>query len=56
MGPEHRHYGGWWFLQRAPSFEPLWGEPRFEAVMAQVDAEMTQQRQRVEEMLASGVF
>lgn len=56
MGPEHRHYGGWWFLQRAPSFEPLWGEPRFEAVMAQVDAEMTRQRQRVEEMLASGVF
>jgi hypothetical protein len=56
LGPEHRHYRGWWILQRSPTFEPMWGEPRFEAAMAQVETDISRQRQRVEQMQASGVF
>lgn len=40
----HRHYGGWYFLRKHPQFEPLWGHPRFEAAMRQVEKEMAIQR------------
>lgn len=52
----HRHYNGWWFIRRVGAFERLWGEPRFEAAMAKVEADIDQQRARVEQMISSGVF
>jgi hypothetical protein len=44
----HGHYGGWWLLRRMPQMEPLWGDPRFEATLRRVEAEMAVQRAQVE--------
>ena len=42
-----RHYAGWWLPRRAPWFEPLWGDPRFEAAMERVETELERQRAQV---------
>jgi len=39
-----RHYDGWWWLRKMPVYEPLWGDPRFEAAMQRVEDEMAIQR------------
>jgi TolB-like protein len=38
------HYDGWWWMRRLPVYEPLWGDPRFEAAMQRVEDEMAIQR------------
>ncbi|MDX1459736.1 MAG: hypothetical protein R3348_01650 [Xanthomonadales bacterium] len=40
----HRHLEGFFFLRLHPNYEPLWGHPRFEAAMAEVDALIKEQR------------
>ena len=39
-----RHYDGWWWMRKVPVYEPLWGDPRFEAAMQKVEDEMAIQR------------
>ncbi len=43
----HKHYSGWYFLRMHPEFEPLWGHPRFEAAMQQIEADIAIQRERL---------
>jgi hypothetical protein len=50
----HGHYGGWWLLRHMPQMEPLWGDPRFEATLQRVEAEMAVQREEVIRMEAAG--
>ena len=42
-----RHYDGWWWLRKLPVYEPLWGDPSFEAAMRKVEDEMAIQRTRL---------
>jgi TolB-like protein/Tfp pilus assembly protein PilF len=39
-----RHYDGWWWMRTLPVYEPLWGDPRFEAAMQKVKDDMAIQR------------
>lgn len=41
---EHGHYGFWWWWRMAPMYEPLWGEPRFEAALKTVEDAIAAQR------------
>jgi len=41
---DHNHWGQWWFWRRAPMFEPLWGEPRFEAALQRIQDDLAVQR------------
>jgi TolB-like protein/DNA-binding winged helix-turn-helix (wHTH) protein len=45
---------GWWRLEREPIYEPLWGEPEFQAIMNEVRADMATQLERVREMERAG--
>lgn len=42
---EHHHYGFWWWLRLSPLYRPLRGEPRFEAALERVEADITAQRE-----------
>jgi hypothetical protein len=46
--------GGWWRLEREPIYEPLWGEPEFQALMDEIRADMAIQLERVREMERNG--
>ncbi len=46
--------GGWWRLEREPIYEPLWGEPEFQALMDEIRADMATQLERVREMEKNG--
>ncbi len=48
----HGHLGGWWLWRRWPSYEPLRGDPRFEALMDGVEQNMAAQRARLVETAA----
>jgi len=45
---------GWWRLEREPIYEPLWGEPEFQAIMDEIRADMAIQLERVREMERNG--
>jgi tetratricopeptide (TPR) repeat protein len=46
--------GGWWRLEREPIYEPLWGEPEFQAIMDEIRVDMAIQLERVREMERNG--
>ncbi len=43
----HGHISGWWIFTRAPWFEPLRGEPRFEAALQQIRDTIAMQRENL---------
>jgi hypothetical protein len=45
---------GWWRLEREPIYEPLWGDPEFQAIMDEVRVDMAAQLERVREMERKG--
>lgn len=47
---DHGHGFSWFFMRKAPQYEPLWGTPRFEAVMQKIEAELAGQRERAAEV------
>jgi TolB-like protein len=48
----HGHLHQWWLWRRWPSYEPLWGDPRFEALMAGIEQDIAAQRARLIETAA----
>ena len=50
----HGHHGLSVLLRRWPLFEPLWGDPRFEAALQQAEQAAARQREDVIRMEAAG--
>ncbi|NIP17344.1 MAG: tetratricopeptide repeat protein [Xanthomonadales bacterium] len=50
----HGHYGGWWLMSRLSLFDPLRGDPRFEAVEQQLSDMATRQRASLAQWEAQG--
>jgi len=50
----HGHFDDWLLFRRLPMFEPLLGDPRFEATMQQAEQYIAQQRDEVMRMDAGG--
>jgi len=44
---DHGHISQFWMMRRWPLYEPLWGDPKFESLMARYDLEMAAQRARL---------
>jgi hypothetical protein len=40
----HGHNAQWWFMRKQPLYEPLWGDPRFEAVLQKIQDDLVIQR------------
>jgi len=40
----HGHLSQWWWLRRWPGYEPLWGDPAFEAMVDRVEQDIAAQR------------
>ncbi|MCZ6569579.1 MAG: hypothetical protein O7B23_05400 [Deltaproteobacteria bacterium] len=40
----------WYFLERDPNLESLHGEPEYQAMVAEIEADMAEQLARVREM------
>jgi TolB-like protein len=53
---DHRHWGQWWFWRRAPMFEPLWGDPRFEAALQKIQDDLAVQRANLQQNLSAANF
>ncbi len=45
---------GWWALEREPIYESLWDQPEFQAMMAEIKADMAEQLAQVREMERNG--
>ncbi|MEE8527629.1 MAG: tetratricopeptide repeat protein, partial [Gammaproteobacteria bacterium] len=43
-----------WHMKNDPLLESLWGEPEFQAIVAEIEADLTRQRARVDAAQASG--
>jgi len=50
----HGHYADWQLLRRWPLYEPLWGDPRFEAALGQAEQAIARQREEVIRLEAAG--
>jgi hypothetical protein len=44
----------WWLLEREAIYEPLWDHPEFQAMMAEVKADMAAQLEQLREMERRG--
>jgi len=53
---DDRHYDGWFWLRKLPVYEPLWGDPRFEAAMQKVQDEMAVQRANLAQSETAATF
>jgi hypothetical protein len=45
---------GWWYWERDPNLESLHDEPEFQAMVAEIEADMAAQLARVREMERNG--
>jgi hypothetical protein len=45
---------GWYFLKQDPTLESLHDEPEFQAIVAEIEADMAEQLARVREMERNG--
>ena len=45
---------GWWLLEREPIYAPLWDRPEFQAMMAEIKADMAVQLAQLREMERNG--
>ncbi len=52
----HGHWVQWWFMRRMPLYEPLWGEPRFEAAMQKIEDDLVVQRAKLAQMETAANF
>ena len=52
---EHHHYQFWWWLRLSPLYRPLRGEPRFEAALERVEADIKVQREALMAGDAAGI-
>jgi TolB-like protein len=53
---EHGHYGQWWIYRKSKVFEPLWGDPRFEAALQKIQDEIAVQRANLEGLSVAALF
>jgi tetratricopeptide (TPR) repeat protein len=53
---EHGHYGGWWLWTTVPLWEPLRGEPRFEAALQSIRDRVAIQRENLRRMEAEATL
>ena len=51
---EHGVMGGWFFVLRHPAVDSIRGDPRFEAAMDAMEAQINQQRENLERIWAEG--
>jgi TolB-like protein/lipopolysaccharide biosynthesis regulator YciM len=52
----HGHWHQWWFMRRMPLYEPLRGEPRFEAAMQKIEDDLVVQRANLAETETTANF
>jgi len=52
----HEHFSGWLWARKLSIYEPLWGDPRFEAAMQTVQDEMAVQRANLARMETAANF
>ena len=52
----HEHFGGWLWARKLSIYEPLWGDPRFEAAMQTVEDAMAVQRANLAQMETAANF